>query len=309
MCHRAGANKSDLSRARRKDCHLRDSQFLSVRLKFSIITPSFRNSAWLKRCIASVADQEGLEHEHIVQDSCSDDGTQEWLPHDPRVRAFVEKDGGMYDAVNRGLRRASGDVLAYLNCDEQYLPGALSAVGDYFERHPDVDVVLPDTVIVNPAGEYLCHRYSLVPRADTIWIRFPVLTCSLFFRRRVIDELGIFFDPKWRDLGDMFFIMEMARRGVRMAALRCFGSVFTETGENMNLKPNALREKVEKRALTPRWVKLLEPAILLQYRLRLLFSGAFHQPSFDYALYALDGGERRVAHHVARPTARWPGRY
>ena len=94
-------------------------------MKFSIVTPSFRNSQWLKLCIASVADQQGVELEHIVQDSCSDDGTQDWLPRDRRVSAFIEKDGGMYDAVNRGYCRAQGDILAYLNCDEQYLPGAL----------------------------------------------------------------------------------------------------------------------------------------------------------------------------------------
>src|SRR5690348_16281526 len=96
-------------------------------MTFSIITPSFRNSDWLKLCIASVADQ-GVTAEHIVQDAGSDDGTQEWLLKDARVRAFAEKDGGMYDAVNRGLRRATGEILAYLNCDEQYLPGALSTV-------------------------------------------------------------------------------------------------------------------------------------------------------------------------------------
>ena len=77
----------------------------------SIITPSFRNSAWLKLCIASVADQQGVQVEHIVQDSCSDDGTQEWLAQDPRVKAFIEKDSGMYDAVNRGYRRASGEIF------------------------------------------------------------------------------------------------------------------------------------------------------------------------------------------------------
>src|SRR6202167_2040228 len=111
-------------------------------VKFSIITPSFRNSAWLKLCIASVADQEGVEFEHIVQDSCSDDGTQDWLPHDSRVKAFIGKDGGMYDAVNRGYRRATGDILAYLNCDEQYLPGALKKVQQFFETHPQVEVLL-----------------------------------------------------------------------------------------------------------------------------------------------------------------------
>lgn len=66
-------------------------------MKFSIVTPSFRSSPWLKLCIASVADQEGVDLEHIVQDSCSDDGTQVWLPLDQRVKAFIEKDSGMYD--------------------------------------------------------------------------------------------------------------------------------------------------------------------------------------------------------------------
>jgi len=100
-------------------------------VRFSIITPSYRNSAWLKLCIASVADQQ-VEVEHIIQDAGSDDGTLDWLLQDKRVRAFVEKDQGMYDGINRGLRRAGGDILAYLNCDEQYLPGALRAVRDFF---------------------------------------------------------------------------------------------------------------------------------------------------------------------------------
>jgi len=101
-------------------------------MQISIVTPSFRSSNWLRLCIASVADQQGVEVEHIVQDSCSDDGTQEWLPKESRVKAFIEKDQGMYDAVNRGFRRSTGQSLAYLNCDEQYLPRALQTVHDSF---------------------------------------------------------------------------------------------------------------------------------------------------------------------------------
>src|SRR4051794_26309496 len=80
-------------------------------LRFSIVTPSYRSSDWLRLCVASVADQQEVECEHIVQDSCSDDGTQEWLAKDPRVKAFIEKDQGMYDAINRGFRRSSGHIL------------------------------------------------------------------------------------------------------------------------------------------------------------------------------------------------------
>ena len=122
-------------------------------MQFSIITPSFRNSEWLKLCVASVADQEDVTLEHIVQDSVSNDGTLDWLPQDPRVAAYIEKDNGMYDAVNRGLRRAKGDILAYINCDEQYLPGALNAVRDFFQNHPGIDVVFADTVVIDSDGE------------------------------------------------------------------------------------------------------------------------------------------------------------
>jgi len=175
-------------------------------MKFSIITPSFRNSAWLKLCIASVADQAGVELEHIVQDSCSDDGTQDWLPHDPRVQAFIEKDTGMYDAVNRGYRRATGDILAYLNCDEQYLPGALAAVREFFEANPKVEAAFAGSIVTDADGKYMCHRHSLVPHPQHIWYRFPVLTSSIFIRRKVIHERGIYFDTRWRDIGDFHWV-------------------------------------------------------------------------------------------------------
>jgi glycosyltransferase involved in cell wall biosynthesis len=277
-------------------------------MRFSIITPSFRSSQWLRLCIPSVADQQGVTLEHIVQDSCSEDGTGDWLPKDARVKAFIEKDQGMYDAVNRGFRRASGEILAYLNCDEQYLPGALQAVDEFFAAHPQVDAVVSDTVVVDSAGEYLCHRYALVPGRRQIWIRFPVLTCALFVRRRVVHEMGIFFDTQWRDLGDLFWVMAMVNRGVRMAVLRGFTAAFTDTGENMNLKPNALRERAVKQRMAPWWVNLLRYPFILQYRLQLAARGSLAQPPFDYSLYTQASPSQRVTRHVARPTSFWKGR-
>jgi glycosyltransferase involved in cell wall biosynthesis len=277
-------------------------------MRFSIVTPSFRGSAWLKLCIASVADQQGVQHEHIVQDSCSDDGTLDWLPHDPRVTAYIEKDEGMYDAINRGFRRATGDFLAYLNCDEQLLPGALAAVAEFFTQHPEVEVVVADTVVVDEHGGYICHRHALVPAARDLWVRFPVLSCALFLRRSVIDRHKIFFDPRYRWLGDVHFVMELVKHGVPMALLPRFTSVFTETGGNMGLHPDALRESRERASAAPVWVRPLRALFLVQHRLRLLARGAYTQPPFSYALYTPESPEARVVQHAARPTGRWPGR-
>jgi glycosyltransferase involved in cell wall biosynthesis len=274
-------------------------------VKFSIVTPSFRSSNWLKLCIASVADQSGAEFEHIVQDSCSDDGTQDWLPRDPRVKAFIEKDGGMYDAVNRGYRRAQGDILAHLNCDEQYLPGALKIVRDFFEAHPQIEVALAGTIVTDREGEYLCHRHSLAPHPRHIWFRFPVLTSSVFIRRSVIAERGIFFDTRWRDLGDFHWILALMKNKVPMAVCDSFTSAFADTGENMNLKPNAIREKAEADAMTPGWVRMLKPVWIVHHRLRRLAAGHFSLKPTNYEIYTQQSPERRVRFDVAKPTAVW----
>ena len=277
-------------------------------MRLSIVTPSFRQSDWLRLCVASVTDQTGVEFEHIVQDACSDDATKDWLPKDSRVKAFIEKDGGMYDAVNRGFRRASGEILAYLNCDEQYLPGALKAVNEYLTAHPEVDVLLSDTVVTDPAAEYICHRCSLVPAEYQMWERFPALTCSLFIRRRVVSEHGLYFDTQWRDLGDFFWVLELIRKGMKFAVLPRFTSIFTDTGENMNLKPNAMREKERRKQMEPMRWKLLRLPIIVQYRLQLAARGAMTQKPFDYSLYTLESPSQRVSRHVARPTSFWRGR-
>jgi glycosyltransferase involved in cell wall biosynthesis len=274
-------------------------------VKFSIITPSFRNSDWLKLCIASVADQTGVEVEHIVQDSCSDDGTQDWLPRDPRVKAFVEKDGGMYDAVNRGYRRATGDILAYLNCDEQYLPGALAAVADYFAAHPEVEVALAGTIVTDGDGHYVCHRHSLVPSPRQVWFRFPILTSSIFLRRRVIQERGLFFDTQWRDLGDFHWMLALMKHKVPMAVCDTFTSVFADTGENMNLKPNAIREKAETGKKIPAWLRLLKPLWIVSHRLRRLRAGHFRLQPTRYAIYTKQSPAQRVIIDVPKPTAVW----
>jgi glycosyltransferase involved in cell wall biosynthesis len=276
-----------------------------ITMKFSIVTPSFRSSNWLKLCIASVADQQGVEVEHIVQDSCSDDGTQDWLPHDPRVKAFIEKDAGMYDAVNRGYRRASGDILAYLNCDEQYLPGALKTVQDYFAAHPEVEVLLSGAIVTDSAGKYLCHRHALMPRRHHIWFRFNALTSSIFVRRKVIEERGIFFDTQWKAVGDLHWVMALMNNKVPMAVSDSFTSVFTDTGDNLSLSSSGTEERVRTTRMMPLWVKIFKPLLIAQHRWNRLTAGHFNLEPTSYSLYTLESPDHRVTVDVPNPTGVW----
>ncbi len=273
-------------------------------MPFSIITPSFRNSNWLKLCIASVADQ-GVAVEHIVQDAGSDDGTLDWLPSDSRVQAFVEKDAGMYDAVNRGLRRARGEILAYLNCDEQYLPGALASVERFFQTHPDVDMVFGDVVMVDADGNYLYHRKMQTPLLHHTWTcHLSTLSCAMFFRRRVISEMNLFFDPQWRDVGDGEWMVRLLQKKIRMATLGEFTSTFMQTGANMSAGPNARRENRRLFETAPAWAKTARPLLILHHRLRRLLGGRYRQPPFSFALYAGDSANQRVIRQVAQPAGR-----
>ena len=277
----------------------------NVRL-ISIITPSFRHSQWLKLCIASVADQAGVQVEHIVQDAGSDDGTLDWLPADRRVAAYVEQDTGMYDAINRGLRKSRGELLAYLNCDEQYLPGALQAVQEFFAEHADVDVVFANTVVVDPRGQCLCYRKPVLPQKYHVQVcHLPTFTAATFFRRRVVDEHGLFFDPRWRDSGDADWVVRAIDRGLRLAILPRYTSAFTNTGENLQLKPNARRERQAMFAAAPAWARGLAPGLRALHGVRLAWHGCFRQPPFSYAIYTRDQPTQRVEFHVPRPTSFW----
>ncbi len=273
-------------------------------MRISIITPSFRNSDWLKLCVASVADQE-VEVEHIIQDAGSDDGTLDWLLQDKRVRTFVEKDAGMYDAINRGLRRATGDVLAWLNCDEQYLPGALASVMKIFEANPQIDMLFGDIVFVNDQCAYAGHRKVQVPLLYHTWTcHLSTLSCATFFRRRVVFDGDEFFDPRMRDSGDGEWMVRLLRRRVRMAVLGRFTSVFTLTGDNMSQKPNSLREARELHRTAPAWARFAKPGIILHHRLRRLAGGMYSQQPFSFSLYTRSSPAGRELREVRQPTIR-----
>jgi len=274
-------------------------------VKFSIVTPSFNQSHWLKLCVASIADQQGVELEHIVQDAGSTDGTQDWLAKDARVNAVIEKDTGMYDAINRGWRKASGDIVAYLNCDEQYLPGALAAVEETFHANPDADIVLADTVVTDEKGQFICCRKSLVPRRLWMWTYMPSLTSSIFLRRRVLDDFNLYFDTRWRDIGDAMWIKDAMMLRLKMVCLRRYTSIFAETGENMNLKPNALREKRRSIRMTPRWARLARWVLLQSHRVRAVANKLYWEKPFAYSLYTLAQPERRTDIFVPKPTGIW----
>jgi glycosyltransferase involved in cell wall biosynthesis len=284
-------------------------------MDFTIITPSFGQLDHLACCIASVADQEGVEVEHIVQDGgtkgfadFAKQMAQQWPNRNGYQRIMVsEQDGGMYDAINRGLKRAKGKVCAYLNCDEQYLPGVLPMIWASFQKNPSVDVVLGDVIIVGKDGEAICHRKMVKPGLAHTWTcHFGALTAGIFFREKLVNE-GLFFDTSYRAASDAEWFVRVLQSGKKVQPLRKTTSTFMESGENLGLSSIAKEERERLDSLAPLYFRALRPAWVLLHRARRLWSGAHRSEDVTYEIYLRKESGRKVF-TAKRLRTTWPGR-
>ena len=119
--------------------------------KISIVTPSFNQAPFLERTIRSVLDQGYDNLEYIIIDGGSNDGSVDIIrKYSGRLAYWVsEPDGGQSDAINKGLRRASGDWLAWQNSDDVYYPGAFASLGEASGAHPGASLITGDMAMID----------------------------------------------------------------------------------------------------------------------------------------------------------------
>jgi glycosyltransferase involved in cell wall biosynthesis len=262
--------------------------------------------AYLKRCAASIRDQEGVEFEHIVVDGVSTDGTVEWLKQNTQIRSISEKDSGMYDAINKGLKMAEGKILAYLNCDEQYLPGTLAFVKELFDRHPEVDMIFGNTLLIRSDGSLIAFRKGYQPRWFYIAASHLYLqSCTMFFRRKIIDE-GCFFDTNYRIIGDEEFIVRLLRKGYHIRHVKKFLAVFAMTGKNLSVDDRAAEEKKMVLDTLPLYVKRFRWVLNGVRLMEKFMNGAyFLLKPLEYAVYVEGDEEKRKQFIVHKASFRW----
>ena len=164
-------------------------------MKISVVVPSFNQADFLGHTLDSLAAQRDVTLEVRVYDGGSTDGSVDLLrAHPAGFWWHSGPDAGQADAINRGLRETTGDIVAYLNSDDVYYPGTLARVAAYFADHPECQVVYGAADHLDAEGQvmepYPTEPWSYDRLLHTCFICQP----AAFWRRRVIDECGVFDD-------------------------------------------------------------------------------------------------------------------
>jgi glycosyltransferase involved in cell wall biosynthesis len=210
------------------------------------------------------------------------------------LRIFKEPDAGMYDALNKGIAKMSGDLWAWLNSDEQYLPGTLAYVAEWFQRHTNADILCGDALLTDEGGSAVSYRRIVSPLwRHTRLVHLASLSCASFYRRSIVERGGVF-DTGWRSIGDAEWMARMLKSGIRVKACGELLSAYAFTGQNTSASRLAAQEQ-ERWELShdapPQWLTL--PVVLI-HRLRKMLAGAYRKRTVTYALYVKDSEIRHI---------------
>ena len=181
----------------------------------SIITPSFNSEKFLEETINAVLNQTYDNIEYILVDGLSTDGSQNIIEkyYNNFNKVIIERDSGMYDAINKGLKIAKGDILCYINSDDVYPPNTIEKVVNYFLSHPDSDIVYGNLEYINEEGRHL--KYYNYPKFNfkyfiSLWFS-SIPQPSTFWTKKVHERIG-YFDDKLKMCGDFDFFIRVGQQ-------------------------------------------------------------------------------------------------
>ena len=180
----------------------------------SIITPSFNQAKYLEQTIRSVLSQDHPHIEYIVMDGASTDGSVDTIEKYADELTYWEsqKDNGQADAINKGFARASGDIIAWLNSDDFYLPGTVSAAVKIFDENPDVVLVYGNMLAVDENGvTFNTLTYKQLTLEDLLC--FQIIGQPAVFMRRSALQKTSGLDLSFHFLLDHLLWIQIAKHG------------------------------------------------------------------------------------------------
>jgi glycosyltransferase involved in cell wall biosynthesis len=206
----------------------------------SIITPCLNRAEFVSEAIESVLNQNYPHFEHIIVDGGSTDGTLEILEKFPHMKVVSEPDLGMYDAINKGLRLATGDIIGFLNTDDFYEKGIFSTVVEEFKCDHKLDAILGCATLFDQDESGLYFKQRIFPSYHqekllyNLTFGVPIFN-AWFFRRKIFDLTGLF-DIKYKIAGDREFLIRLALRGLNFKCVKKNFYHYRQHSDSLTLK-------------------------------------------------------------------------
>ena len=178
--------------------------------RITIVTPSFNQAQYLEQTLLSVLDQGYPNLEYFVIDGGSTDGSVDLLrKYSSRLTYWVsERDHGQTHAINKGMARATGDIRAYINSDDFYLPGTLHAIAKAAKEYPGCDLFHGDCRIVDEQGNKIGRRRASIKKVPEIvdlwgvwWQKRNFVQPEVFWTSRIAEKIGAFRES-------LYFVMD-----------------------------------------------------------------------------------------------------
>lgn len=289
-------------------------------MKISIVTPSFNSARYIRETIQSVISQHGdFAIEYFVVDSCSTDGTREIVEEFQRLLGtgsyplgcngielnFIsEPDKGMYDAINKGFEKATGDIFAWLNSDDIYLPGALGTIAKVFNNFEDVHWVKGSTSYITEETSIWEVGNCLLYTQD--WIKVGVYgrdhyfiqQDSVFWRAWLWKKCGGI-DANFKLSGDYYLWVKFAEWAPLISVrslVSCFRSVKGQLSQDFAAYIREVKKISRGNDILSIKVRLFSlsekrlPSFMRPYIFRLIFG----RPPFSVVLINADGKLEKI---------------
>lgn len=209
--------------------------------RISVITASKNAAATLVSTLSSVIDQEYADLEYIVIDAASTDHTPGILDQYRIHLTFLisEPDNGIYDAFNKGLRLATGDIIGILNADDQYAPWTLETIAKMYQTHPNYDVFYGKLAVLDEQQ----RRWTIYPLGnhEQLLDHMSIAHPATFVTRRMYEKYG-FFDERYKIAGDWDLILRLYLAGENFCSVDKVLTAFGNSGISSKQSRQLMKE-------------------------------------------------------------------
>jgi glycosyltransferase involved in cell wall biosynthesis len=214
--------------------------------RVSVIIPSFNQGQFLNETIHSVVSQSYRNREVIVIDGGSTDATVQVLEKlSPQINYWVsETDNGQSHAFNKGLLKASGEIIGWLNSDDLYLGESIRGAVEYFDKHPEIDIVFSDYIFIDKDSRFIKRRRE-IPFSLSVYLWTGDCyhaNCAGFFRRRVFEMIGGL-DENLHFGMDYEFYLRAATSGCRIGHRRGYWGAYRFHDMSKSVRSFALQRQ------------------------------------------------------------------